>query len=266
MQLKDIEKEILSEVVFHYIQNLEPIGSVQLKELASIDLSSATIRNYFGKLVTEGFLTQLHASSGRIPTQRALQDYWKASLAFDTPLSIDGSKLDDASRIFGLYAMLQNRSSNRLLEIEKSAGDLLTLIFEDGVVATRSTALVERLLREFLGYDLADLIAIAKLNRVDILTRSLWQLRKSTIARFNLKALIDFVAEYELDEGYFDDFYDGFLVENLRAGIYYEPVVPEGYALVAQNARIDHKPALIALLGSTSSNFGAFINYITKGE
>lgn len=44
------------------------------------DLSSATIRNYFGVLEESGHLSQQHASGGRIPTEQAYKAYAKEFL------------------------------------------------------------------------------------------------------------------------------------------------------------------------------------------
>jgi heat-inducible transcriptional repressor len=51
------------------------VGSNTLKEAGFGDLSSATIRNYFAHLEEEGYLSQQHASGGRIPTHKAYRLY-----------------------------------------------------------------------------------------------------------------------------------------------------------------------------------------------
>jgi len=64
------ERLVLLKLVELYIKSGSPIGSQTLKEQGFKDLSSATIRNYFGKLEEEGFLMQQHSSGGRIPTEK----------------------------------------------------------------------------------------------------------------------------------------------------------------------------------------------------
>lgn len=75
---KEREKKVLFGLVDAYILNPYPIGSKTLKESAFQSLSSATIRNYFALLEESGYLSQQHASGGRIPTEKAYQAYAKA--------------------------------------------------------------------------------------------------------------------------------------------------------------------------------------------
>lgn len=58
-----------------YLESGQPVGSKLLKETYCSDLSSATIRNYFAQLETDGFLRKNHISGGRIPTDLAFRYY-----------------------------------------------------------------------------------------------------------------------------------------------------------------------------------------------
>lgn len=72
---KEREKKVLFGLVEAYIKSPQPIGSKTLKEDAFQEISSATIRNYFSTLEEQGFLSQQHASGGRIPTEKAYKAY-----------------------------------------------------------------------------------------------------------------------------------------------------------------------------------------------
>lgn len=72
---KEREREILFRLVEYYITTCKPVGSNTLKEVGFLDLSSATIRNYFQELEEEGYLLQQHTSGGRIPTDKAYTLY-----------------------------------------------------------------------------------------------------------------------------------------------------------------------------------------------
>ena len=69
------ELSVLMALVEHYAKTGKPVGSHTLKEVATSDLSSATIRNYFASLESEGYLKQHHTSGGRVPTEKAYQVY-----------------------------------------------------------------------------------------------------------------------------------------------------------------------------------------------
>lgn len=72
---QDRELKVLLGLVDYYIKTAKPVGSNSLKEAGFDDLSSATIRNYFANLESSGYLTQQHASGGRIPTAKAFRFY-----------------------------------------------------------------------------------------------------------------------------------------------------------------------------------------------
>lgn len=69
------EKEVLFGLIENFLESGRPIGSNTLKESNFDHLSSATIRNYFSKLESGGFLEQQHSSGGRIPTEKAFRCY-----------------------------------------------------------------------------------------------------------------------------------------------------------------------------------------------
>lgn len=68
-------REVLLGLVELYIRTGVPIGSNTLRDIGFQHLSSATLRNYFVDLEEEGFLSQQHASGGRIPTAAAYRYY-----------------------------------------------------------------------------------------------------------------------------------------------------------------------------------------------
>ena len=67
------KKLVLESVVEEYIKTGEPVSSKAICFNYEIFVSSATIRNDFLKLTQDGYLHKLHASSGRVPTNKA----WK---------------------------------------------------------------------------------------------------------------------------------------------------------------------------------------------
>lgn len=67
--------EVLRAIVTDYITSREPVGSRSLVERHKLGVSSATIRNDMGVLEAEGYITQQHASSGRIPTEKGYRAF-----------------------------------------------------------------------------------------------------------------------------------------------------------------------------------------------
>ena len=90
MQLDKRKQRLLNETVHSYIYTGDPVGSKVLSGLVSdLGVSSATIRAELNRLEKEGFLTQVHCSSGRVPTDKGYRFYvdeikksnkWKAAI------------------------------------------------------------------------------------------------------------------------------------------------------------------------------------------
>jgi heat-inducible transcriptional repressor len=74
-ELDTRKQEVLRAVIRSYIDTAEPVGSEALAQRRRLGVSSATIRNEMAALEGLGYLTQPHASSGRIPTDRGYRVY-----------------------------------------------------------------------------------------------------------------------------------------------------------------------------------------------
>lgn len=75
MKLSDRKKKILQIVVDDYINTAQPVSSKSITENHMPNVSSATVRSELAALEEMGFLTQLHTSSGRVPSVEAYRMY-----------------------------------------------------------------------------------------------------------------------------------------------------------------------------------------------
>lgn len=75
MKLSERKKKILQYVVDDYILTAQPVSSKSITEKHMKDISSATVRSELAGLEELGFLTQLHTSSGRVPSIEAYKLY-----------------------------------------------------------------------------------------------------------------------------------------------------------------------------------------------
>lgn len=71
---------ILQTAVREHIRTGEPIGSETLVARGRLPLSSATVRAEFTALEEDGYLTQPHASAGRVPTTAGYRHYVDACM------------------------------------------------------------------------------------------------------------------------------------------------------------------------------------------
>ncbi len=75
MKLSDRKRKILQYVVDDYISTAQPVSSKSITQKYMKDISSATIRSELAGLEEMGYLTQLHTSSGRVPSIEAYRLY-----------------------------------------------------------------------------------------------------------------------------------------------------------------------------------------------
>ena len=97
MELSSRKKKILQYVVDDYIETAVPVSSKSLTEKYMHDVSSATVRNELSALEELGYLTQLHTSSGRIPSPEAYKLYVSDLMVKE---KLTDKELDYIKRIF----------------------------------------------------------------------------------------------------------------------------------------------------------------------
>jgi heat-inducible transcriptional repressor len=67
--------EVLRAIVADFVTSKEPIGSKALVDRHNLGVSSATVRNDMAVLEAEGYITQPHTSSGRVPTEKGYREF-----------------------------------------------------------------------------------------------------------------------------------------------------------------------------------------------
>ncbi len=75
MKLSERKLKILQAIITDYIETAEPVGSRTLSRKYDLGVSAATIRNEMAELEEDGYLKQLHTSSGRVPSDKAYRLY-----------------------------------------------------------------------------------------------------------------------------------------------------------------------------------------------
>lgn len=118
----DREQGVLFGLIELYLKLGKPIGSQTLQENGFESLSSATIRNYFAKMESSGYLKQPHTSGGRIPTAQGFRLYAEHYLR-DGELEKNQEEL--LEKVFKEnsreIATMLNRSADTLSELTKCA-------------------------------------------------------------------------------------------------------------------------------------------------
>lgn len=259
--MQERKKEILLETVIkEYIKNPEPIGSEYIKMQLDIKISSATIRNYFKRMVEEGELAQLHISSGRIPTNHALKRYWKNRL-----LPLEGfniqhpDTLSRAAREVGLFCIVKFYRPNMFKELINVSKRYLILVFDKGEMAIDYSPRIERFLEDLLGIDVMDLSRIAKqvcantlAGKIELFIQDVDMVKEGDYELINMAN-----SDY-LGDDIFMETIEGRIVEKLHDGIYFNKIVPDGYMAVKQDITVKSADAKLFFIGRLDKNFDSF--------
>ncbi|WAH38535.1 heat-inducible transcriptional repressor HrcA [Alicyclobacillus dauci] len=123
--LTNRQQLILSAIIEDYVRVAEPVGSRALAKHETIQFSPATIRNEMADLEEMGYLTQLHTSSGRIPSQKGYRFY------------VD-NLMQQGEVEMNTVAILRSFFSKRIDEVEQVVREMSTVLSN----LTRQTAIV----------------------------------------------------------------------------------------------------------------------------
>lgn len=175
------QNEILNLIVDLFTQTHEPVGSKALQ--ASIESSSATIRNEMAKLEKIGLLEKAHTSSGRMPSPAGFKFFVEHSLSLD---SIDEHDVYQMVKAFDFEAF-------NLEDILKKASQVLAEITGYSVAILD----VEPARQKLTGFDIVQLSthdALAVLNLDDSKPLTVqFAIPKNFLARdlLKLKEIVD---------------------------------------------------------------------------
>ena len=261
------KREILFEyLIKEYLHTHEPIGSEFLRLRIDIKVSSATIRNYFKKMVDDGELAQPHISSGRIPTNKALKRYWKHKLLPLKKISVNSiNQISHSAQETGLFCIVKFFKQNIFIELVNVKDRYLLLIFEDGEAMIRYSEPLERFLQSIIFTDIRDLYKISK----DLCINSIYDalevlLRKNQTSIKGSNDLIDMSKEHKFEDDKLLNCLKGDLFEQVNNGLYFRDVIPEGYMAIKQDININTDDAKILLIGRLTKNFEEFYQLLNK--
>ena len=118
MKLSERKKTLLKAIINDYIRTGEAVGSRTLSKTCGLGVSAATIRNEMSDLESMGYLTQLHTSSGRIPSEEGYRLY--------VDLLIEGDELseEDKEVIKDFIDKNKDNHENLMKETSKMLSDL----------------------------------------------------------------------------------------------------------------------------------------------
>lgn len=133
--LSEREKQVLYNLITHYIGSADPVGSRVIANRFRMGLSSATIRNTLQDLEELGLVEQPHTSAGRIPTDLGYRVYVDFLLKPNQLTQVEKEAIRDAVLKEGRSVdAILGQTSRVLGDITKELGVTIAPRFEEGVL------------------------------------------------------------------------------------------------------------------------------------
>lgn len=260
MVYKMIDKKefLLQSIIKAYIENLEPIGSTQLKTMYDITFSPATIRGYFKKLGDEGYLAQEHVSSGRTPTNEALKEYWQKRLNINLG-AIEPNLVNQYAKKIGLSVFIRNKNDDRLLNIINVGENYMILEFDNFTITLKFSSALFRFLNDMVGLSINDLIKVAsQVGANELKNEILLSLEKKNMQIFNLREFMKLAINFRFDDLVIKEFLNGGILDRCTDGIYYENLLPTGYMGVCNSCFVEGVESKMLVVGKLSKDYEYF--------
>jgi transcriptional regulator of heat shock response len=109
--------QLLKLVTEEYIASAEPVGSQALVQRHGLEVSSATVRNWFSALDEAGLLQQTHTSGGRIPTEDGFRLYVENFITPKSASKKTRDRLVQAATLDGTFARERRADGDRKIKL-----------------------------------------------------------------------------------------------------------------------------------------------------
>ncbi len=253
---------ILECIISEYIKTTAPIGSERLQSVINMEISAATIRNYFKQMVDEGVLVQFHISGGRVPSALALKQFWIDRLSKIASVEIKGAEnIDEVAKQFKIASILRINESDKLVSSYQAGSKYVVAEFEKGEVLIRGDAHTKTFLDELVGLEVSQIKDLAaRYNASEIFLKlSEYLLSKGAYVANKEEFLEMAKSDNEWAREKMSWFLDGRVALQVGRGIYFKNLIPDGFMAVKTEAKIGDKSGEMMYVGHLSRDFDSFL-------
>lgn len=115
--LNERAQYLLKSLIEKHISDGQPVGSKTLAEDTSLSLSSASIRNVLADLEEKGYISSIHTSSGRVPTEKGYRFFVDSLITVKPMHSSAVAQFQDQLSIGKNIQTLVNSASSLLSDL-----------------------------------------------------------------------------------------------------------------------------------------------------
>lgn len=257
MSVKTKYKTILDTMIDVYLETGGPVSSMAVAEKLPFEISSAAIRYYFQKMTERNELTKRHKSSGRVPTAATLAGYWRRRVEKLTELfAEDPENLFDRYR---LYCVIKPFETNRLVEVDVFRGRYVVALFEKGEFIVPHSEALERYLKELVGYRIDEVRWLLKSVGMTMLALKMGVEADREIRVYGVPVLMYAgLNDPEWGRKRLCSFMEGWVINDLQNGLYFEPVAPRGHLALQFDIKKHSEKIRILCVGPLDRNYELF--------
>ncbi|NLY03225.1 MAG: HrcA family transcriptional regulator, partial [Campylobacter sp.] len=248
-------------IIEAYLDENEPIGSAGLGLRMDNQIPASTIRVYFKKLSDIGALEQLHVSSGRIPTIKAMKRYWENKLSFDNQIKISNSEnLSEILDKFKIYCLISPKNSQTLKEVINYSHKFIILNFDESEFILKFDEKVFNFFLNLIGITLDELEHVcSQIGLSDL------RLKLSMFKRANVLFTANATLTYEIyNDSKFELLLDPNFINFMRGNIAYEPLFERGFMGVKREVKFNDKNATMLCAGSVYEDWEKFFDIVME--
>ncbi|EDN6631731.1 HrcA family transcriptional regulator [Campylobacter coli] len=261
MKSRDKKDLILESIIQTYLLDNAPIGSNELN--SNLCIPASTIRVYLKRLSDEGLITQLHVSSGRIPTILTMQNYWQSFWEKEQDKNIhikNESFLKELSKEFEIYCLVYGGRSLVLKEVLDLNAKFIVLDFKEEELVLKYEKEAWNFLQSLIGLDLSSIEKIAlRVHFIDLVEK-IASLRQNLICyRSNEERAYQI---YQNDE--FVKLLDCGVHRYFKESLEFEPLFKEGFMGLKVDAQFLGEDVNIILAGSVYTDYKKILQYIKE--
>ncbi|MBK2001252.1 HrcA family transcriptional regulator [Campylobacter sp. LH-2024] len=262
MKNHDKKDLILDSIIETYLLDNVPIGSSELN--LNLCIPASTIRVYLKRLSDEGLITQLHISSGRIPTvltmQNYWQNYWKEKQNENLIKITNEVFLKELSKEFEIYCLVYGGRNLILKEIFNLNAKFIILDFEDEELVLKYTKEAWEFLKTLIGFDLFSIENIALrvsfmelVDKITCLRQNLIYYRSNEERAYQI---------YQNDE--FVKLLDCGVHHYFKDSLEFEPLFKEGFMGLKVDGQFLGEDVNIILAGSVYTDYKKILKQIKE--
>lgn len=248
---------ILNSIIKAYLNENTPVGSAELANQIEI-IPASTIRVYFKKLSDEGAITQLHISSGRIPTHQTMMDYWDKKLNFKNITIKNLQTLDEINSNFEIFCVIFKDCNENLNNVINYRDKFIILEFQNNEIVLKFSQKIYLFLANLIGKNLNDLEDIAMKIGLKELKNKIFSLKYSQIF---------YLANQNIAFKIFDDlrFFNPTFLGNFRSNLtFLKSLNDEGFLSAKFDINFNGEVSKMLCLGSVYENYEEYFNTIKK--